>query len=164
MLSRGLGVRLNGRRFRSRNTRTQFQGKEIILLRPTTFMNESGKSIKGCVDYYELKAENILIIHDDIDLPVGKIKVIRNGGAGGHKGVLSIIHDLGTLQFPRIKIGIGRPRYGETVEDYVLAPFYSDEKGIVEKVIPTAVQACELFVSEGINTAMNHINYQSLAN
>jgi len=162
MWSRELGVRLDGRRFLSRNTRTKFRGREITLLRPTTFMNRSGASIKRCADFYNLDTGNILIIHDDIDLPVGRVKVVRNGGAGGHKGVLSIIHDLGSSQFPRIRIGIGRPRYSEDVEDYVLTPFYGDEKGIMKRVIGTAVQACELFVVEGIESAMNNINCKNL--
>ena len=153
-----LGVRLVGRRFQSRNIRTRFQDQEIILLRPLTFMNLSGKSVKGCADYYDLESTKILVIHDDLDLPVGSLKVVRNGGAGGHKGVLSIIEHLDSMQFPRIKIGIGRPRYEENIEDYVLSPFYGDENGIMEKVVKTAVRACELAVSEGIQTAMNHVN------
>ncbi len=163
MWSRELRVRLDGRRFLSRNARTKFRGRAITLLRPTTFMNRSGASIKRCADFYHLDTGNILIIHDDIDLPVGRVRVVRNGGAGGHKGVLSIIHDLGSRQFPRIRIGIGRPRYGEDVEDYVLTPFYGDEKGIMKRVIGTAVQACELFVVEGIESAMNTINRKNLA-
>jgi PTH1 family peptidyl-tRNA hydrolase len=125
-------------------------------------MNQSGKSIKACVDSYQLKTGNILIIHDDVDLPVGKIRVVSNGGAGGHKGVLSIIHHLGNREFDRVKIGVGRPRYGETVEDYVLSPFYDDEKETIKKVIQLAVRACELIISSGVESAMNHINYQNL--
>ncbi len=125
-------------------------------------MNQSGKSIKACVDFYQLETENILIIHDDVDLPVGKIKVVSNGGAGGHKGVLSIIHHLGAREFTRVKVGVGRPRYGETIEDYVLSPFYDDEKETVKKVIQLAGRASELVVSSGVETAMNHINYQNL--
>jgi PTH1 family peptidyl-tRNA hydrolase len=157
-----LSVRLNGRRFRSRNTRKRIQGKEIILLRPVTFMNESGLSIRACKDFYDLDTKEILIVHDDLDLPVGRIRVLRDGGAGGHKGVLSIIHHLGTEEFSRVKIGIGRPRYGEGTEDYVLSPFYDDEKDTMDKVLLLAVEACGLFVSSGVESAMNHINYQNL--
>jgi len=135
-----------------------------MLLCPETFMNRSGKSVRGCFDYYDLEGRDVLVIFDDIDLPVGRLKVARNGGAGGHKGVQSIIHHLGSTEFPRLKIGIGRPRYGESVEDYVLSPFYSDERDIMEKAILTAVQTCELFVSEGIESTMNHINCQNLGN
>jgi PTH1 family peptidyl-tRNA hydrolase len=162
--SRELKVPLKGRRFKSRNTRTQFQGNDIILLRPVTFMNESGKSIRSCAEFYNLNTDHILIIHDDLDLPVGKVKVVRNGGAGGHRGVSSIIQHLGSLQFPRIKVGIGRPRRGEVIEDYVLSPFYNNEKEIMKRAIRAAVRACELFVSVGVESAMNHINCQNLAN
>ncbi len=158
-----LDVRLTGRRFQSRNIRTTFQKKEIILIRPLTFMNLSGKSISACVDTFDVNAEHILMIHDDIDLPVGRIRVVRGGSAGGHNGVSSIIQSLGTKQFPRIKIGIGRPRHGEPIEEYVLSPFYGDENEIVEKVIQRAVKACELFVSNGVEAAMNHTNCQNLA-
>jgi PTH1 family peptidyl-tRNA hydrolase len=126
-------------------------------------MNQSGKSIKACLDVYQLKAENLLVIHDDIDLPVGRVKVVRNGGSGGHKGVTSIIEHLGTREFSRVKVGIGRPRYGETVERYVLSPFYRDDKEIIEEVIEMSVRACELFVSEGVVAAMNHINWENMA-
>jgi PTH1 family peptidyl-tRNA hydrolase len=127
-------------------------------------MNESGKSVRACADFFHLLTNRILVIHDDLDLPVGRIKVIRNGGPGGHKGVLSIIEYLGSTEFPRIKIGIGRPRHGESPEDYVLAPFYSDESDIILRVIKLAVRACQLFVMEGIESAMNHINCKKLAN
>lgn len=158
LLGRELGIRLKSRRFQSRNGRAEFHGKEIILLYPATFMNLSGRSVKGCAEYYHLQTEDILIIHDDLDLQVGRIKVSRKGSAGGHKGVLSIIEYLGSKEFPRVRIGIGRPRYGETTEDFVLSPFYADEKEIMERVIQVAVRACLLFVSEGIESVMNHIN------
>ena len=161
--AKSLGIRLSGRRFGSRNTRTTFQDKSVILLRPLTYMNQSGKSIRACVDFFDLKAENILVIHDDIDLPLGKIKVVRNGGAGGHKGILSVVHHLGTRDFPRLKIGVDRPRYdGESIEGYVLSPFYGDEKEIIQEVLQLAIRACELFIAHGIDSAMNEINYQNL--
>ena len=159
---KALGVCLNDRRFQSRNTRTRYQGKEIVLLRPVTFMNQSGKSVKACADFYKLDIANILVVHDDIDLPVGKIKVVREGGAGGHKGVLSIIDHLGTRSFPRVKIGVGRPCYGESTEDYVLSPFYRDEREIMDRVIQMGVRACKLFISDGVESAMNDINCQNL--
>ncbi len=157
-----LNVRLSGRRFQSRNTLTRFEGKRIILLRPLTYMNRSGESIRACVDYYGIQAENVLVVHDDLDLPVGKIKVAKNGGAGGHKGVMSLVQHLGTKKFPRVKVGIDRPRYRESVENFVLSPFYKDEREIVEEVIRMAVQACGLFVGEGVESAMNVINNQNL--
>lgn len=121
-------------------------------------MNLSGKSVKACVDYFGISTGNILIIHDDLDLPLGRIKIVSRGGAGGHGGVQSIFDYLGDWNFPRVKIGIGRPKYGEEIEDYVLSPFYKGEKKIIEEIIGISVQACRLFISEGIVTAMNHIN------
>lgn len=157
-----LNVQLSGRRFQSRNTLTRFEGKRIFLVRPLTYMNRSGESIRACVDYYGVQAENVLVVHDDLDLPVGKIKVAKNGGAGGHKGVMSLVQHLGTKKFSRVKVGIDRPRYRESIENFVLSPFYKDEKEIVEEVIRVAVQACGLFVSEGVESVMNVINSQNL--
>ena len=113
--------------------------------------------------HYDLGIENILVIHDDLDLPVGRVKVVRQGGAGGHRGISSLIQHLGTNQFSRVKLGIGRPRHNEPIEDFVLSPFYCEEKSIIEGVIRIAVEACELFVSRGVVSAMNAINCQNLA-
>jgi len=161
---RDLGLVLKKRQFRSKNIRAEFQGNNIILLCPLTFMNLSGEAVRACADYYALEIGTILVIHDDLDLPLGRIKVVKDGGAGGHKGVSSIIHHLENNQFSRIKVGIGRPRYGETVEDYVLSPFYAYEKGLAQKAMEMAVNACELFVLEGVESAMNQINCQNLVN
>ena len=160
--AKSLGVRLGGRRFYSSNIQTQYQSEDIILLCPRTYMNRSGKAVKACVDFHGILPEDILIVHDDIDLGLGRIKLVRDGGAGGHKGVLSLIHSLGTKAFCRIKIGVGRPRQGEAVEDYVLSRFHKEDRDIIETVIQRAGRACELFVSEGIESAMNTINRQNL--
>jgi len=161
---RDLGLVLKKRQFRSKNIRAEFQGNNIILLCPLTFMNLSGEAVRAYADYYALETGRVLVVHDDLDLPLGRIKVVKDGGAGGHKGVSSIIHHLENNQFSRIKVGIGRPRYGETVEDYVLSPFYTDEKGLAQKAMEMAVNACELFVLEGVESAMNQINCQNLVN
>ncbi|MCP4667147.1 MAG: aminoacyl-tRNA hydrolase [Deltaproteobacteria bacterium] len=159
-----VGLTSRARRgFESRYVRTKYKDRDIILLCPLTYMNRSGKSVRGCADYYKLESRRILVIHDDADLPVGRIKVVRQGGAGGHKGVLSVIEHLGDRQFPRVRIGAGRPRFDENMEDFVLSPFYSDEKDVVEKVVRMAVKACEFFVLEGIQAAMTHINCLNLA-
>jgi PTH1 family peptidyl-tRNA hydrolase len=121
-------------------------------------MNSSGKSVKACADFFKIKEGNILIIHDDLDLPEGKIKIVQHGGSGGHRGVQSIIEHFNSTLFPRVKIGIGRPRDGEAIEDYVLSSFYDDQKKVMEKAIQTSAQACRLFVLHGIESAMNQIN------
>ncbi|MBN2418676.1 MAG: aminoacyl-tRNA hydrolase [Deltaproteobacteria bacterium] len=161
-MCRELGVSLSSRRFRSRNALVQKDEKEIILLRPSTYMNLSGKAVKECADYYRIDNNHILIIHDDLDQPLGKIKLVSQGGAGGHRGIQSIIDHFGSKSFPRIKIGIGRPEYGEKIEDYVLSPFYESQKEILEEVIKFSIHACDLYLSEGVEVAMNHINGKNL--
>jgi peptidyl-tRNA hydrolase, PTH1 family len=158
-----LDVPLKGRAFSATAGRARVQEREIILLCPQTYMNECGRSIRACADFYRLDGENILIVHDDIDLDLGRIKVVKNGGGGGHKGVLSIFQHLGTRAFNRVKIGVGRPRFNEPVDEFVLSPFYKDQDAIVEQVIKGAVQACELFVGRGIAQAMNAVNRQNFA-
>ncbi|MBW1850190.1 MAG: aminoacyl-tRNA hydrolase [Deltaproteobacteria bacterium] len=159
---RNLGVRLSGHGFQSKNTQVRFRDKKVMLLCPLTFMNRSGEAVRACADYYDLEPGNTLVIHDDIDLPVGRVKVVKDSGSGGHKGVKSIIDYLGSTHFQRIKIGIGRPRYNEPIEDYVLSPFYKDERDIIEDVLRMATEACELYVSRGIEPAMNNVNCQNL--
>jgi PTH1 family peptidyl-tRNA hydrolase len=159
---KSLGATLEGLHFRSKHTLVDYRGNKIVLLCPLTFMNLSGESVRDCIHHYDLEIDKLLVLHDDLDLPLGKIKVVRNGGAGGHKGVSSIIHLLGSSEFSRVKIGIGRPRHGEAVADYVLSCFYDDEEKLAEKVIRMAMKASETFVLEGVQAAMNHINCRRL--
>ena len=160
LLCRELGLNLKDAHFQSSIAVTILEGKKTILLCPAAYMNLSGISVKSCADYYKIDPDNILIIHDDLDMPLGRVKVVRGGGAGGHNGIRSVINCLGTTKFARIKIGIGRPRYKETVEDYVLSSFYCDEKDIKEEVIHLAAEACRLIMLKGIDSAMNQTNYQ----
>jgi len=132
----------------------------MMLLCPQTFMNLSGKSVEICVESLGVTSEEILVVHDDLDLPLGRVKVAKDGGDGGHKGIQSIFDHLGTHEFSRVRIGIGRPRQGQPVEEFVLSPFCRADRASVEGVLTKAVRACELFVSEGIAAAMNQINRQ----
>jgi len=158
--ARALGVELLSRRFLAKSSSARFQNREVFLLCPQTFMNLSGESVKRCVESLGVGSEEILVVHDDLDLPLGRVKVAKKGGGGGHKGIQSIFDHLGTRGFSRVKIGIGRPMQGEPVDEFVLSPFYREDRAAVEAVLQKAVLACELFVSEGIETAMNHINRQ----
>ena len=162
--SRRLKTALKNRRFQSMYVRTSHRSRDLTLICPMTYMNLSGKAVKAWAERYRVPPDKILVIHDDLDLPTGRVKVSRSGGAGGHKGVISIMDHLGSREFPRVKIGIGRPRRGEAVEDYVLSPFYEDENEIMETALDMAVQACELFVSGGIELAMRRVNGQNAVN
>lgn len=162
-LANGLGSRLKGRRFKSRRARVKLQGEDVLLIRPQAYMNLSGWPIRSFVDHYGLAIESVLVVHDDLDLPLGRIRVAKKGGDGGHRGMLSVIEYLGSTQVPRVRIGIGRPRHGESVQEYVLTPFYTEQINVVDKVIRGAVTACGLFVKEGVESAMNIINCQNFA-
>jgi PTH1 family peptidyl-tRNA hydrolase len=130
----------------------------VLLLCPQTFMNR-GESVESVWNPWASGTRNP-VVHDDLDLPLGRVKVATKGG-GGHKGIQSIFDHLGTRGFSRVKIGIGRPMQGEPDEEFVLSPFYREDRAAVEAVLQKAVHACELFVSEGIETAMNQINRQA---
>jgi PTH1 family peptidyl-tRNA hydrolase len=158
--ARALGVRLASRRFEGKSFSARIQDREVLLLCPQTFMNLSGKSVKRWVEVLGVRTEEILVVHDDLDLSLGRVKVAKQGGDGGHKGIQSIFDHLGTRDFSRVKIGIGRPRQGEPVHEFVLSPFYREDRAVVEAVLQKGVHACELFVSKGIDTVMNEINRQ----
>jgi PTH1 family peptidyl-tRNA hydrolase len=157
-----LGVALRSRRFHSKSGRALVEGRGIILLCPQTYMNRSGMAVKACADYFGVEMKNILVVHDDIDLPLGRVKVVRNGGAGGHKGIQSIIDYMGTNGFARVKIGVGRPRSLQPVDEFVLKSFSADESTVVEEVVQLAVRACEEFVLMGLENAMGNVNWQHL--
>ena len=161
--SRKIGVSMNRQSFNAYFARTRLQDKDIILLCPLTFMNLSGKSVRECIDYYRIENNNLLVVHDDIDLPVGRVKVVKNSGPAGHRGVLSIIQHIGTKDFARVRIGVGRPQNGEQVDQYVLSCFYKYEREIIERAIDLAAYGCELFVLKGVDGAMNTINCQDVS-
>lgn len=124
-------------------------------------MNRSGRAVKELMDYYRPEITNIMVVHDDIDLDVGRIRIVKGGGAGGHHGVESVIYYLETQGFNRAKIGIGRPRFDQPIEGFVLSPLYEDQRKVVEEVLHVVVAAIELFVLKGVERAMN--NFNSLA-
>jgi peptidyl-tRNA hydrolase, PTH1 family len=157
-----IGVVLSSRRFQSKSGKGSIAGRGAILLCPQTYMNRSGTAVRACVDYYGIEPKDILVVHDDIDLPVGRLRAARNGSAGGHKGVQSIIEFLGTRQFARLKIGVSRPTTPQPVEQFVLTPFGAEDERILEEVVPLAVRACEIFVTKGLEQAMGDVNGQVL--
>lgn len=133
--------------------------KNVILVKPKTFMNESGKAVKPLIEKYKIKPEDLIVIHDDIDLPLEKIRIVKNRGSAGHKGVESIIKELKTENFIRFRIGI-QPRSGKpkNPENFVLQKFNKEEKKIVEEVIKKTAEAIELFLKEGLEKTMNKFN------
>lgn len=133
--------------------------KQITFVKPYTYMNLSGQVVKKIINEKILKnlPDSLMVIHDDLDLPLGKIKIKKNGSSGGHKGVQSIIERLGTKNFIRIKIGIGKPESGD-ISDYVLSKFSIQQKAIIKEKILTASDAVITIVAEGVNKAMSIYN------
>ncbi len=133
-------------------------GEKVILLKPLTYMNLSGRSVAPAAHFYKATPRDVLVVYDDLDLQPGTMRLRPKGSAGGHNGMKSIIQELGTQDFPRLRIGIGRPAPGWEVVDWVLAPFGPDDAAAIAQVLPRAVEAMECFLSEGIVTAMNKHN------
>jgi PTH1 family peptidyl-tRNA hydrolase len=135
-----------------------FGGEKIILFQPMKYMNKSGQPIYKLLDYFQIEAADLLVVHDDLDLDLGKMRFKQNGGSGGHNGIKSIINQLGTDQFNRLKIGIGRPPENVPVPDFVLTTFQGEEKDISKKVVQEAASAAELMLKKDIMKAMNKYN------
>ena len=133
----------------------------LVLAKPRTFVNRSGVAIKKLTRHYTLDPKGLFIVHDDLDLPLGKIKIRKGGGSGGHKGVDSIIKELGTPDFVRFRLGIGHPGPGSSekeVEGYVLSPFGRGEKDEARRMVKKTVEAIKIALEGGIEQAMSRIN------
>ncbi|MGB3767515.1 MAG: aminoacyl-tRNA hydrolase [Phormidesmis sp.] len=137
-------------------------GDRTVLIKPTTFMNNSGQAVRAVLDWYKLDAGSVLVVYDDMDLPTGKLRMRLSGGAGGHNGMKSIISHLGTKEFPRLRVGIGSTEKGEArdsaVVSHVLGRFAPEDRKIVDAVIPMAVDAIDLSLRKGVERSMNLYN------
>jgi PTH1 family peptidyl-tRNA hydrolase len=137
---------------------------KVVVARPQTYMNASGEAVKGLFQRLNTTPADLIVIHDDLDLPTGKIRLRLGGSSGGHKGIDSIISHIDTQDFYRVRVGIGRPETGESdfkedaVIDYVLNDFTSEEKKIIDETIPKVSEAIAFLLAKGINIAMNKYN------
>ena len=135
------------------------QGEKVILAKPQTYMNNSGESVREMKEWYKVDTKNMIIIYDDISLPTGKLRIRPKGSAGGHNGIKSIIYQLNTDVFPRIKIGVGQPDYPDyDLADYVLGRFSKEEENDIIKAVKDAAQAVATIIQSGIDVAMNKFN------
>lgn len=132
--------------------------EKVLLVKPQTFMNNSGESVGEIARFYKLEPEDIFVAHDDMDIPVGTLRIRKKGSHGGHNGIRSIINHLGTENFPRIRMGIGRPLPNWTVVNWVLANFNDEDKANIVKVLEALVPATEAMVQESVDIAMNKYN------
>ncbi|PPA68533.1 aminoacyl-tRNA hydrolase [Jeotgalibacillus proteolyticus] len=133
-------------------------GEKIILLKPLTYMNLSGESIRPLMDYFDIPLEDVVVIYDDLDLPLGGLRLRQKGSAGGHNGIKSTIAHLGTQDFNRIRIGISRPPQGMKVPDYVLSRFSKEEWAEMENVVKRSAEACEKWLEKPFLEVMNEFN------
>ena len=133
-------------------------GEDVVLVKPHQFMNRSGPVLARLIDEFGLPRHEMIVVHDDLDLDPGRVRLKARGGHGGHNGVLSIIEALDSEEFPRIKVGIGRPPVGVDAADYVLAPMSPNDRAVLEKAIEVAVSAAECWIAEGLAAAMNRFN------
>ena len=142
----------------------KISGEKLVLARPGTFMNLSGKSVACLVHKHKIPLSDLLVIYDDLDLPLGKIRLRQSGSSGGHKGMNSIISTLGSEGFPRIRVGIGRPQVdGQSLSEdvtvnYVLSDFSRQEQAMIKPVITRVSKAIDCFLTQGITAAMNKFN------
>lgn len=145
-------------RYNSLAAEVNINGEKVILIKPQTYMNLSGKGVAPFLNFYKLTAADIIVIYDDLDLAVGKIRLRPKGGAGGHNGIKSLIQALGTEEFQRLKVGIGRPPQGWQTADYVLSKFTDEEWPLITEAIKEGVAAVEKTLEQGIEVAMNSFN------
>jgi len=162
MLIDRLIVRLNARGLKVQSkavvTNAMYEDRKLILAKPQTYMNLSGQSAQGLLSFYKLPVENMLIAHDDLDIPFGTIRIRPKGGPGGQGGMASTIEQLGTKDFPRLRIGIGRPPGRMDPAAYVLQNFSREEMKVLSEIVDRAADAALTFVLEGLNKAMNKYN------
>lgn len=138
--------------------RTLFAGEEVILAKPLTFMNRSGLAARALLRRFSLGPENLMVIYDDLDLPLGRLRLRPKGGSGGHRGLASVISFLETEDFPRLRLGIGRPEGTKSGADYVLSFFTPAEKEQMLEAVLLAADALEVFLARGLAEAMNRYN------
>jgi PTH1 family peptidyl-tRNA hydrolase len=157
-------VRFDRRQCQARVSLAKIRDEKLVLAKPGTFVNLSGKSVASLVHKHNIPLSDLLVIYDDLDLPLGKIRLRQSGGSGGHKGMNSIISALDSEDFPRIRVGIGRPQAEEqsTSEDaivnYVLSDFSPQEEAIIKPVIANVSEAINCFLTQGIEAAMSKFN------
>ena len=143
-------------------TKCKYEGNRLILAKPQTYMNDSGQAVAGLVQFYKVPVDNIMIVYDDVDLPLGTLRIRPGGGSAGQKGMKSIIEKLGTDEFPRMRIGVGRPPGRMDAAAYVLQEFTKNEAEILPELFDKAVAAILSFVSDGLAKTMTRYNYQGL--
>lgn len=150
-------IQVNHSKFRGLYGTGMVNNEKVMLLKPQTFMNLSGESVKEVVDYYKIEIDNVFVIYDDIDLEPGVVRIRKSGGPGTHNGMKSLVHCLNNQNFPRIRVGIGRPENGDLIE-YVIGAISEDDKLKLKEGVEKASNAMSSILENGIDIAMNKFN------
>ena len=143
-------------RFRALTEVIEFGGANVLLMMPQTYMNLSGEAVGEAARFYKIPADHVIVISDDISLPLGKLRVRGSGSAGGHNGLKNIIAHLGTDAFPRVKVGVGAPEHD--IVDWVIGPFTANERKVIDGVLDRALGAAECIITDGVSAAQNRYN------
>jgi len=145
-------------KFDALQIKTTVGDEAVIIAKPVTFMNLSGQAVAGLAGFYKIEPADVFVVTDDVALPVGRLRARREGGAGGHNGLKSIIQSLATQAFPRMRVGVGRGDHRRDLADHVLGRFAADERDTVSAAVLRAADATEMFLSDGIERVMNAFN------
>ena len=157
-ISQQYNIEVKQNKFQALYGSGMIEKEKVILLKPQTYMNLSGNSVKEVVDFYKIEKEKILVIYDDMDIEPGKIKIRKKGSAGGHNGMKSIIQMIGTEEFPRIRVGIGRPIHKDDEINYVIGAIPEEDLKRLDEGIEKAQKAVEEILRNGVDSAMNKYN------
>ena len=157
-LSEKLNIKVNKNKFNSLYGTGTINGEKIVLVKPQTYMNLSGEAVRDFKNFYKVSQENIIIIHDDLDIEPGIIKIRKKGGPGTHNGMKSVVHEIQTEEFPRIRVGIGNPEYKNDLLNYILTKIPEEDYSVLENAINNAANAIEEIINNGIESAMNKFN------
>jgi PTH1 family peptidyl-tRNA hydrolase len=160
-VAKGWGVRLRKSSFSSKVKWTEREGQKILLATPQTYMNNSGLAVKHIVRSGGISLDHVIVVYDDLDIPVGDIRIRKEGGAGTHKGMSSIVYEMGTVCFPRIRVGIGPLPSGLDATDFVLSSFQEEERPLLEQGLSKAQNALGLILGDKIESAMNLHNQRT---
>jgi PTH1 family peptidyl-tRNA hydrolase len=153
-----LGATFSRMESRALVAKAAYEEKKLVLAKPQTFMNLSGQAVGGLARFYKTPLEQLMVVYDDVDLPLGTLRLRAEGGSAGHKGMTSIIERLGTQTFPRLRVGVGRPPGRMDAAAYVLQDFLTGERETLEATLDCAAEAILVFIKEGLETAMNRYN------
>ena len=158
-MAKAQGAAINRSRFKALTGTCDIGGETVMLMKPQTFMNLSGEAVAQAVSFYKLAPDHVIVVSDEVALPIGKLRIRTKGSAGGHNGIKNIIAHLGTDVFPRVKVGVGAPSHPDyDMVDWVIGSFSAQEKKIVDEALDRALDAAECIISRGMTEAQNRFN------